>query len=97
MNVLNSPGDLGVLNKAKENMKTKQSVVLNVKNWDQTENAVSSNNTDTLNDVSMEDIIDERLNQSTSKRKKLIDKGHGGGKTRKTLQTPLMMWRSRLS
>lgn len=32
MNVLNSPGDLGVLNNAKEDMKTKQSVVLNVKN-----------------------------------------------------------------
>ncbi|KAI3357334.1 hypothetical protein L3Q82_015491 [Scortum barcoo] len=54
----------------------------------ETENMKSSNNDNMEDDVSMENVFNEQcLSINTSKRKKSADKGQGGGKTRKTLQS----------
>ncbi|KAI3376925.1 hypothetical protein L3Q82_000023 [Scortum barcoo] len=54
----------------------------------ETENMVSSKNDNMEDDVSMENVFDERcVSINASKRKKSADKGQGGGKTRKTLQS----------
>ncbi|KAI3376787.1 hypothetical protein L3Q82_000387 [Scortum barcoo] len=53
-----------------------------------TENILSSKNDNMEDDVSMENVFDEWcLSINASKRKKSADKGQGGGKTRKTLQS----------
>ncbi|KAI3364563.1 hypothetical protein L3Q82_011349 [Scortum barcoo] len=57
----------------------------------ETENMKSSKNDNMEDDVSMENVFnDEQVSQyniNASKRKKSADKGQGGGKTRKTLQS----------
>ncbi len=98
---LNSPCGLHYVDKTKqckmkgpENMKENQPVVNELgdssgeKTMGEVKNTVKSNKDNLVTDVSMEDVFDERsLKISTSKRKKSVDKGQGGGKTQKTLQS----------